>query len=1343
MKRKLCLALGALLMSLLPIGVTQGQNKMIQLTVKTLNHRTIESARIYAATPGMNYYVDSAHFVVSYTGEAQPLSVLTQSVDLECGVDADGNPTVSQSNVDSATYGYGFIVVRDVDGNYYVSGSLTDRTYGVFSGIQLFYAVTNDTLVGTLSSRLNLLLENETVIEDALNNYQFTAISHAIADVHAQQLMFADTVRLDSAQTIGRSVTVDQMGYPLISTATTVDHLFTINGNSTVGWMNGKIISAAGRHFDVEDNATLSLQNMTDTAVTSAMAVSDNGLLMLQNCTVVTTGSDAAVTLADSCHAAMNVVNISGNGAGVWLAPGSGSSMNIDETSAISRISGCTIPVDADSYTHDSVFSNQRVYFRSLKATAEAAAVGDTVVVVTDLTASPIANDFIEKPIVLDLGGKSCSRNIYVSHTADTVTVQNGSISSTLASTGTSEATLVMNFDMNGTLALDAQRNAIIVGGRYNPATAMTGNVTIEGGKFADTTGYKAMLAPRHTFAANDESDAAQYPFKVAEGYAVTYINFDYYNNDTTIVYNTPDNKINPMLNEPRYSFPGPTFVAYVTEADNLLTAWQPDVDVLTSDTTLYSVWIDLSVTTSYSYKVRYIMVELDSTLTVDDSMTSVAPSGSALRLRARYYAGRVPDADTKNISSLVSDTVVDFYYTLVKYALSWSAAGGRFSDSTNLKVDSLYYGDTIVFPEDPKQRGYSFAGWVPNDVTTMPDNDLVMIATYERDTFGLTWTGADTTVVYTATAVDGVSAVLIDTLSNDTIPAVLTYRDANDVVVDSICQVGTYTVTARLTRNADDYQLEDSVTTVTVTPAQLTFGGFNVTMEKLYDGNANAAVTGDTAAMIQGVLGDDDVNISSITATYDSPEEGTGKNITVNITVAGNDAVNYTPLTFDSVIAGGSIVRFGLTWTGADTTVVYTATAVDGVSAVLIDTLSNDTIPAVLTYRDANDVVVDSICQVGTYTVTARLTRNADDYQLEDSVTTVTVTPAQLTFGGFNVTMVKLYDGNANAAVTGDTAAMIQGVLGNDDVYIGSIVATYDTPDYGTGKNITVHITVAGNDNNNYTPLTFDSIITGGIIIQAVQLDSTFEQHGVSVEASGYCAGNGAISYTLIGGSATPDEYMLDYSDDAFADVAWTTIANPGTIDIVVPDGIVEGIYSVKLVLRNSAAPNFPSDTIQINFRVNLPRTYTMPLFDDVIALVDTCHCFTNIQWYRDGVAIPGANGLYYQEVGGLAGHTYHVTATMNGQATSTCEQTDVTTQIADEQAPVSVKVYPNPTTNNVNISIMNSMATMHTVRVMNVMGVTVENSTFEGENTTASHMAGGSYTVSVDGVVVRVIKK
>jgi hypothetical protein len=163
----------------------------------------------------------------------------------------------------------------------------------------------------------------------------------------------------------------------------------------------------------------------------------------------------------------------------------------------------------------------------------------------------------------------------------------------------------------------------------------------------------------------------------------------------------------------------------------------------------------------------------------------------------------------------------------------------------------------------------------------------------------------------------------------------------------------------------------------------------------------------------------------------------------------------------------------------------------------------------------------------------------------------------------------------------------------------------------------------------------------------------------------------------------------------------------------------------------------------------MNLPSSYTMPLFDNVIALIDTCNCFSDVQWYHstDGgntwTAIDGANGYFYREEGGLTGQ-YYVSVKMNGVQTFTCPQTDMETLVSDNNQNALVNAYPNPTVDNVTITIEGSENIVHTFRVISTLGVEMARGAFEGESFTID-MQGyqhGNYMVNVDGNVIRVIK-
>ena len=272
------------------------------------------------------------------------------------------------------------------------------------------------------------------------------------------------------------------------------------------------------------------------------------------------------------------------------------------------------------------------------------------------------------------------------------------------------------------------------------------------------------------------------------------------------------------------------------------------------------------------------------------------------------------------------------------------------------------------------------------------------------------------------------------------------------------------------------------------------------------------------------------------------------------------------------------------------------------------------------------------------------------------------------------------------------------------------------------------------------------DSTVTLALtILEGYAVDNGFGENGIEVEAYGYCAGPGAVRYRLSSGQ--PDQYTIAFAAPEFPRQGWTDIATPGSIDIEVPQGLAPGNYTASLVFRNSAYPDLTSAPILVTVHVNLPETYVRPLFNDVIALVDTCHCLTNVQWYHreageaDWTAIPGANDYVYHQPGGLTGE-YFASARFNGVDTYTCPQVDVTTLISDAQPTLTV--WPNPTTGNVTLDIDGSQHQTHQLRIMSTVGVELERRTFDG-NSLPIDLSGypkGSYVVSVDGMMVRVIR-
>ena len=81
---------------------------------------------------------------------------------------------------------------------------------------------------------------------------------------------------------------------------------------------------------------------------------------------------------------------------------------------------------------------------------------------------------------------------------------------------------------------------------------------------------------------------------------------------------------------------------------------------------------------------------------------------------------------------------------------------------------------------------------------------------------------------------------------------------------------------------------------------------------------------------------------------------------------------------------------------------------------------------------------------------------------------------------------------------------------------------------------------------------------------------------------------------------------------------------------------------------------------------------------------------------------------------------------------------------EVEKAQAPV-VRAYPNPVVTTTTVTIENSNEWNHNIRIVNLMGMEVLQTTFEG-NETSVEMTGypqGNYMISVDGIVVKVMKQ
>ncbi len=329
---------------------------------------------------------------------------------------------------------------------------------------------------------------------------------------------------------------------------------------------------------------------------------------------------------------------------------------------------------------------------------------------------------------------------------------------------------------------------------------------------------------------------------------------------------------------------------------------------------------------------------------------------------------------------------------------------------------------------------------------------------------------------------------------------------------------------------DASNYVLEQPATTANITAATLTVTGITANT-KGYDGTTNATLNTAGAVLVGGIAGDDlALDVSGATGTFNSPDIGTGKTVTVSgLALSGSDASNYLLVqpTTSADITVGTLTVTGITASNK----VY-----DGTSGAAIDTSA-----AVLSGVVAGeDVTLDVSGATGSFasknagtgkTVTiSGLTLSGADagkYILTEATTTADIAAATLTVSGITASN-KVYDGTTGTTLD-TSAATLSGVVGGDDVTLetGGAAGMFDTKSAGTGKTVTISgLAVGGADASNYVleqPTTTANITAATLTVT-----------GITANTKGYDGTTNATLNTagavLVGGIAG-DDLALDVS--------------------------------------------------------------------------------------------------------------------------------------------------------------------------------------------------------------------
>ncbi|WP_246038936.1 beta strand repeat-containing protein [Peristeroidobacter soli] len=265
---------------------------------------------------------------------------------------------------------------------------------------------------------------------------------------------------------------------------------------------------------------------------------------------------------------------------------------------------------------------------------------------------------------------------------------------------------------------------------------------------------------------------------------------------------------------------------------------------------------------------------------------------------------------------------------------------------------------------------------------------------------------------------------------------------------------------------DARNYELiQPTGLTANITPASITVAGV-IADDKVYDAGVTATLSG--TATMSGVLGTDVVALSGTPSALFA-DKNVGNDIAVTVfgySLAGADASNYVltqPTGLAADITPATLTLAGLT---AANKVYDTTTAATLSGGSLSGVLGSDSVQFTAgtgEFIDKN-VGVDKVVTLSGYALTGT---DAGNYVLEAPADLeASITPATLTLSGV-AAQNKVYDATNAATIS---QGVLSGVLGNDDITLGTGTGSFADANVGIGKTVTVSgFGLSGADAGNY----------------------------------------------------------------------------------------------------------------------------------------------------------------------------------------------------------------------------------------------------------------------------------
>lgn len=417
------------------------------------------------------------------------------------------------------------------------------------------------------------------------------------------------------------------------------------------------------------------------------------------------------------------------------------------------------------------------------------------------------------------------------------------------------------------------------------------------------------------------------------------------------------------------------------------------------------------------------------------------------------------------------------------------------------------------------------------------------------------------------------------DTFDTNGLTVTASYTSGNTVVVTSLVTSDVLTTgqnSAILSYTEGGITKTCTVNGITVAKATAAITGVSVT-GCAYNGSA-IAPTGTAICKV----GDADVTsgCGALVYTYTGTGGTTYASSTTAPTNAGSyklvvsvadDNVNYTGISDDInfTIAPKQLTITGLTAMNR---------AYDGTTAV---TLTGGTLEGKVSGDDATVAMPVSGTINGegvgtgkTVTVTkpALSGSSSANYTLADiSGVTVDITPAQITMtGNGTVAVTKPYDGTATAGTLTGTLTF-SGKIGSDDISVTATPGAYaaDAVDVGTGKNVTLTLSLGGTAAGNYALVSSNATFTGaaitkgtyGAAISANVSAAVNKTTNGTVTPSTFTLPEGFKNAVIVTVTETADsDSILTISGNGYA-IAPTAVPQSATCNVIISSGNYENV--------------------------------------------------------------------------------------------------------------------------------------------------------------------------------------